>query len=211
MAHAFRRRPDDSLVCRLDAEEKAIIAQVAQETADLIRMDLGIEQGDSSVRAAAQSEDPLERLEAEFALRDAREPSDPAVQRLFPDSSTDEAEAAELRRLGQSDLADQKLGDLKRLMSILDRSGPLRSEVALVDDADALAVLRALTDVRIVLADRLGLREDGDLDTIRMLQQIGDRVEEAQPERTDVAGTDIVIAVYELLTWLQESLLRVME
>ena len=32
MAHAFRRRPDGSLACRLDGEEKAIIAQVAQET-----------------------------------------------------------------------------------------------------------------------------------------------------------------------------------
>ena len=37
MAHAFRRRADGTLACRLDGEEKAIIAQVAQETADLIR------------------------------------------------------------------------------------------------------------------------------------------------------------------------------
>lgn len=212
MAHAFRRRPDDSLVCRLDAEEKAIIAQVAQETADLIRMDLGIESGGEALRRAAESEDPLERLEAEFAGRDAREPTDSAVRRLFPDAAADPAEAAELRRLGQADLADRTLADLRRVMSILDSAGPARSEVALVDDADALAFLRALTDMRIVLADRLGLREDGDLDTIRMLQQIGERVEEApSPQETGQAGADVVIAVYELLTWLQESLLRVVE
>ena len=67
MAHAFRRRGDGSLVCRLDAEEKAIIAQVAQETADLIRADLGIGAGSGAIQRAAESEDPLQRLEAEFA------------------------------------------------------------------------------------------------------------------------------------------------
>ena len=67
MAHAFRRRPDGSLACRLDGEEKAIIAQVAQETADLIRGDLGIDQGGDALRRAAESEDPLRRLGAECA------------------------------------------------------------------------------------------------------------------------------------------------
>lgn len=210
MAHAFRRRPDGSLVCRLDGEEKAIIAQVAQETADLIRADLGIGTDSGAIRRAADSEDPLQRLEAEFASRDAREPTDSAVQKLFPDASEDPDLAAEYRRLGQQDLADGKLGDLRRVMAVMDASGPGRSEVAL-DAEDAVVFLRALNDVRIVLADRLGLQRDGDFDTVRMLQQIGERVEGAgQPDGENVGG-DVVIAVYELLSWLQESLLLAMD
>ena len=87
------------------------------------------------------------------------------------------------------------------------------SEVAL-DDDDVPDVLRALNDVRIVLADRLGLERDGDLDTLRMLQQISERVEDAdamnEPDDQH-AGGDVVIAVYDLLTWLQESLLRAID
>lgn len=211
MAHAFRRRADDTLACRLDGEEKAIIAQVAQETADLIRADLGIDAEREVLRRAAQSEDPLRRLEAEFAGRDAREPSDSAVQRLFPAVSEDPDLASEYRRLGQQDLAEGKLADLRTVMAVLDRTGGDHSEVV-VDEAEALAMLRALNDVRIVLADRLGLQRDGDFDTVRMLQQIGERVEGAErPEDDEQVGSDIVIAVYELLSWLQESLLRALD
>ena len=80
-----------------------------------------------------------------------------------------------------------------------------------LDDEQALSMLRALNDVRIVLADRLDLQRDGDFDTVRMLQQIGERVEEASSEDSDQVGSDIVIAVYELLSWLQESLLRALD
>ncbi|MGP9538933.1 DUF2017 domain-containing protein [Brachybacterium sp. AOP43-C2-M15] len=211
MAHAFRRRPDGSLACRLDGEEKAIIAQVAQETADLIRADLGIDSDAEALRRAAESEDPLRRLEAEFAGRDAREPSDSAVRRLFPAASEDPALAAEYRRLGQQDLAEGKLADLRRVMAILDATGGGHGEVVIDDDA-ALAMLRALNDVRIVLADRLGLKRDGDFDTVRMLQQIEDGVEGAGATGDEEhVGSDIVIAVYELLSWLQESLLRALD
>jgi hypothetical protein len=210
MAHAFRRRPDGSLTCRLEGEEKAIIAQVAQETADLIRMDLGIDHGSGVIRRAADSEDPLQRLEAEFAARDAREPSDSAVRRLFPAASEDPQLAEEFRRLGQQDLAGAKLEDLRAVMTVLDATGGGSSEVSL-DDDQAISFLKALNDVRIVLADRLGLQRDGDFDTVRMLQQIGERVEGASSEDEEHVGSDVVIAVYELLSWLQESLLRAMD
>ncbi|MGP9747431.1 DUF2017 domain-containing protein [Brachybacterium sp. AOP29-B2-41] len=211
MAHAFRRRADGSLACRLDGEEKAILTQVAQETADLIRADLGIDTGRDVLRRAAESEDPLRRLEAEFAGRDAREPSDSAVKRLFPAASEDPELAAEYRRLGQQDLADGKLLDLRTVMQVLDATGGGHSEIVL-DDAGAMAMLRALNDVRIVLADRLDLQRDGDFDTVRMLQQIGERVEGADRSGDEEhVSSDIVIAVYELLSWLQESLLRALD
>ena len=190
MAYAFRRRPDGSLTCRLDGEEKAIIAQVAQETADLIRADLGLGESAEVLARAAQSEDPLRRLEAEFAGREPRTPSDTAIKRLFPDASADPEAAAEYRRLGQQDLADGKLADLRAVSRILDATGPGPSEVS-VDDDQALQLLRALN--------------------VRMLQQIGERVEGSALEDDEHVGSDVVIAVYELLSWLQESLLRALD
>ena len=67
MAHSFIARADGRLMCRLEAEERAVLAQVAGEITDLIRVDLGI--GDhgygESEPGEAMSEDPLARLEAE--------------------------------------------------------------------------------------------------------------------------------------------------
>ena len=46
-----------------------------------------------------------------------------------------------------------------------------------------------------------------------LVQQIGDRVEDlpAADGDDEKVGSDVVIAVYELLSWLQESLLRSMD
>lgn len=212
MAHAFRPRPGSTYACRLEGEEKAVISQVAQEVADLVRLDLGLTEDSLPVRRAAASDDPLERLEAEFAAHEPREPGDPAVRRLFPEAS-DEAElAAEFRRFGQQDLVAAKLEDLAVLSASIDRTGPGTTEVSL-DEDEALAWLRGLTTLRTVVADRLGVERDGDFETVRMLQQIGERVPEAAEEEDDAetAGGDVMIAIYELLSWLQESLVRVLE
>lgn len=227
MAHAFVRRADGLVMCRLDGEEKAVIAQVAQEVGELIRTDLELTEEPGPVRRAAGSEDPLDRLEAQFAAREPRTPRDPAVRRLLPDAAEDPALAAEMRRLGQQDLVSAKLGALLRIQRVLDSSGPARSEVVLGPE-DARAWLTALTDLRLVLAERLGLRTDQDADTLRMLQQIGeesglseqmDRAgadsAPADPddlsarERERTAGPDLMLAVYDLLSWLQESLVLV--
>ena len=209
MAFAFRPRSDGAVACRLDDEERAVIAQVAQEVHDLIRLDLGMEEEPDAVLSAADSEDPLQRLEAEFATAEPRRPRDAAVQRLFPDASDDESLAEELRRFGQSDLADQKLEDLRILMQTLDATGHGTHEV-LVRAEQVLPWLRALTMLRLVLADRLGVQRDGDFETLAMLQEIEERVPEAEPSASadGTAGPDLVMAVYELLSWLQESLLR---
>lgn len=213
MAHAFRPRADGAFSCRLEGEEKSVIAQVAQEVGELIRQDLHLQDGrpPAPVRRAAASEDPLERLEAELAGTPSREPRDSAVQRLFPDASEDPEIAAEMRRLSQAPLAQEKVDDLRALVAALDSTGPGASEVV-VRPEDVPLWLRGLNDLRLVLADRLNLTRDGEFETLRMLQQIAERVEDLEPvEPEGVAGADIVAAVYELLTWLQESLLRAMD
>lgn len=214
MAYEFVRRADGLVMCRLDPQEKAIVAQVAQEVSDLIRADLGIGDEPSAVRAAAQSDDPLDRLEAEFAASAPREPSDSAVRRLFPAASDDPELAGEMRRLGQADLADGKLRALGVVQSTIDRIGFSTSEIVLDADASA-AWLTALNDMRLVLADRLQLNDDEDIETLRMLQQIAtdaglddETVGTGADGEPSVAGPDLVLAVYDLLTWLQDSLVR---
>ena len=166
---------------------------------------------DAGLRAVARLRRLVERLEAELAGTPSREPRDSAVQRLFPDASEDPEIAAEMRRLSQAPLAQEKVDDLRALVTALDSTGPGTSEVVVLAE-DVAAWLRALNDLRLVLADRLNLTRDGEFETLRMLQQIAERVEDLEPvEPEGVAGADIVAAVYELLKWLQESLLRAMD
>lgn len=210
MAFAFRPRPEGAVACRLEDEERAVIAQVAQEVHDLIRADLGISEEPEAVLSAADSEDPLQRLEAEFASASPRGPQDAAVRRLFPDASEDPELAAELRRFGQSELVDSTLEDLRIMLRALDAAGPGTSEVH-VSAEHAVPWLRGMTTLRLVLADRLGVQRDGDFETLAMLQEIQERVPGAEEPADDgTAGSDLVMAVYELLSWLQESLLRVL-
>ncbi|UYG15838.1 DUF2017 domain-containing protein [Brachybacterium huguangmaarense] len=224
MAYEFVRRADGLVMCRLDPQEKAVVAQVAQEVSDLIRADLGIGAQPPRVQQAAASDDPLERLEAEFAASGPRAPSDTAVQRLFPAASEEAELAAEFRRLGQQDLAESKLRALGIVQRSIDGAGPIRAEIVL-DPESSAAWLTALNDMRLVLADRLSLRRDDDIETLRMLRQIENDADlsdvpgapgtslaeehEGEDEESTVAGPDLVLAVYDLLTWLQESLVGV--
>lgn len=66
----------------------------------------------------------------------------------------------------------------------------------MVTRGQAPAVLVALTDVRLVMGERLGLRTDED----------GARLEELAEELEPDDPTVFALSVYDFLTWLQESL-----
>ncbi|MDZ8172366.1 DUF2017 family protein [Microbacterium xanthum] len=101
--------------------------------------------------------------------------TDPAVARLVPDAYADDPEgAAEFRRLTQSSLLERRGEDAARVLSSL---APLRSadptaiepvELPLPPDT-AAAWMRCLAALRLVLAERLGIRgeDDGDPDDPR--------------------------------------------
>lgn len=209
MARCFLRVAR-GLSAGLEMGERSVIAQVAQECADLIRFDLGVPAPDDdrtpeAFHTAAASEDPLQRLEAELASdRIGSEPSDPAVRRLFPAAVDDDAEQAlEYRRLSQAGLVRDKLVALDTVVATLDRV-PSVSDSVLLDEAEGELWLRGLADMRIVLADRMGIRSDSDLDALRLL-----RDNDLEPETTaddTEAGIDYLATVYEFLSWLQETL-----
>jgi hypothetical protein len=94
-------------------------------------------------------------------------PDDPALARLLPDAHADDpAASSEFRRYTEQGLRERKRQCLETARLTLGRSGSLT-----LDDAEAQAWLVALTDVRLVLAERMGLRTEADHEVL--LRRIG--------------------------------------
>lgn len=104
--------------------------------------------------------DPLDALFARYHEPHDGEPEDPALARLLPTASREDPEAAaEYRRLVEPGLRARKISGLDRAVRALRAATPPR--VAL-SQPDAVALTVALTDARLVIGERLGLREDDD-------------------------------------------------
>ncbi|WP_433619492.1 DUF2017 domain-containing protein [Dactylosporangium sp. CA-139114] len=133
-------------------------------------------------------------LEVITLLSEGFDRSDPVIGRLFPDVYRDDpALSAELRRYTEDDLRSAKLEQAALLLDALPVEG---GEVAL-DEEQAEAWLRALTDVRLTLGLRLGIADD-DVD---IESELDDAILK-DPTSARVAQ----LSVYQYLTYLQESL-----
>ncbi len=102
---------------------------------------------------------------AEQAARDSgagATAADPALARLLPDAYPDDTEAsAEFRRFTAERIAERKADNARTVIDSLGDDTGEAVEVRL-DDAQAQAWLRTLTDIRLVLAAGLGIEHDGD-------------------------------------------------
>ena len=125
-------------------------------------------------------------------LIDERAGDDPAVQRLLPEAYRDDAEAqAEYRTMTETDLASRKVANARLLAAAL-APGDWPREVEL-DEGGAMRWMRSLTDIRLVLASRIGIRDDG----------------EAQD---DTSETGLALReAYDALGALQESLVQAVD
>jgi hypothetical protein len=100
--------------------------------------------------------------------------------------------AAEFRWLTETGLRARKRSNLSLASAALQRSG----EVALTRE-EASALLKGLTDTRLVLGERLGLRTDEDAENLMV----------ALHERAGREDPWVSVALlYDALTWWQESL-----
>lgn len=196
---AFRER-DGRYVAELDAAEREVVASVLADVAELLgagRLE------DGPADPAAGPDGPAGADAALWTVRIApvEPPTDPAVRRLLPDASRDDDEiAAEFRRLTEDDLRARKVARLRALWTVVAHGEPGWPQDALVvDPARAGDVAATLTDVRLVLADRLGVRTDADAQALHA---------------SDAADGDdaraYLVALYDALSWLQESLVAVM-
>jgi len=128
-------------------------------------------------------------------LADALEPGpdrDTALRRLLPDAYRGNPELAdEWRRLSRRGLVDRKIGFARALSTALApfAAGDHPGTISLTVDS-ALDWVRGIGDLRLVIADRMGIVIDGDEGTF------------AEPGLRDV---------YELLAWMQDALVQLLE
>ncbi len=214
MARGFRRK-GTRYAARLDEEERRIVVGLMEQVLDLVRpadddegrsgpgdafdeivAGLGAGFGGPLADHAARAPDGPQGLPGRGFGTEG--PRDPALDRLLPTGHReDEAAAAEFRRLTEQGLRATKADKLRTAMAAL--SAPRGDRVEL-EEREALATVVALTDVRLVLGERLGLRTDED--AARVDELLGT----LDPEDPVVYA----LAVYDFLTWLQETLAQSM-
>ncbi|CAN5161180.1 hypothetical protein BH11ACT1_BH11ACT1_13350 [soil metagenome] len=212
---AFRRERG-MFVAELDADERAAVAAVVADVAQLLGTGRLEDRGgvDGPGGDDAPQTPSLTESLAGLSLRidDIRAPDDAAVRRLLPDASRNEPRvSAEFRRLTEDDLRHVKTARLTALWDAL-TTGPADGwpRGALVVHPDAGADLAAtITDLRLVLADRLGLDDDEASEALYAELERDLPDDDAQPDPAlDVRR--YLGSIYAALSWLQESLLDVL-
>lgn len=191
----------DAAVAVLDVEERAVIARVVADVGLL----LGGEPFGMESEAVDDGEDPVFGYLSglENALSD---PDDPAVLRVLPNAAPDDREVAdEFRRFTEPELRTLKVDRLRTIWRALSDDGP----DWVVPADEAMATAAALTDMRLVLASRLGLETDDDAADLHA------EIDRAHDSKTGAYAVPAAVnpervwlgMLYEALTWLQESLM----
>lgn len=197
MANAFKHKAGH-YVAKLDELEREVVAGLMEQTRDLL-----------APPERASTGDPFEDLVAGLGVSLAAEDQtpdtpesldhrDPALARLLPTAHRgDDQVAAEFRRLTEHDLRDRKATNLAVAVAALRSAAGDRVELT---RAEAEAMVIALTDTRLLLGERLGLRTDED----------AMHLEERLAGLDDDDPTLYAVSYYDFLTWLQESLTGVL-
>jgi hypothetical protein len=119
---------------------------------------------------------------------------DPALDRLLPTAHRgDDQIAAEFRRLTEEGLRQRKSGNLDVALQCVERAVGDR---VVLDESQAPAFLMALTDVRLLLGERMGMRTEEDAEALHA----------AMEDIDDDDPLGYAMAWYDFLTWLQETL-----
>ncbi|CAN5143789.1 hypothetical protein BH11ACT5_BH11ACT5_04810 [soil metagenome] len=136
-------REGELVTARFSRGERELLAALAGQLVALLEE-----------RAA---ESPADVLYAQLGIGGSSAPPlDPALARLLPDAYRGDAEAAsEHRRFTELGLVDRKVANAHTVIRTVDTT------VTVLDHSDVQAWLRHLTDLRLVLAARLQIEDDG--------------------------------------------------
>ncbi len=190
MARAFLR-DGDRIVAVLDDTERTVLMGLMEQTRLLLAPEVeptGDAWGDlvASLGPSFGGQPPQSR--------DPDTGRDPALDRLLPAGHRgDDAVASEFRRLTEEGLRQRKSGNLDVALGRLRAAYDDRVEL---DQQQAPAFVMALTDVRLLLGERLGIHTEEDADAL--YASLG-HLDEDDP-------TGYAVAWYDFLTWLQETL-----
>lgn len=188
MASAFKRK-GSRVIARLDANERAIVRELLDQTRELLMPSGGL------------SGDPVEDLFS--GLGNGPDPEelahrDPALARLLPDGHRGDQEmAAEFRALTEHSLRQRKVANLSTAIQALDQ--PATRDKLELDLGQAQALLVGLADVRLALGERLQLHTDEDSEQLQ--HDLAAAAEGASDDPRLITGL-----YYDFLTWMQESL-----
>jgi hypothetical protein len=185
VAKAFRRRRDGTITAGLHADEAELLRSLVGQLLELL--------ADGQARPV-DSEDPFASV---LDLASPEPPEDPVLHRLFPDAyGQDREAAADFRRYTERGLRDRKRRGAEVVLASLTSAGEggrQRTRVLTLDDEEADAWMRTLTDLRLALGTRLGVEE-------------GDEERWASLPVDDPAR--YVRQIFDWLGWLQETLVE---
>jgi hypothetical protein len=191
----FKKRRRGGITATFEIGEAHLLANLSGQVVELLRDRNGAEESDS---------DPLA---AQLGMGGpSLPPEDPVLKRLLPDAYRDDQEdAGEFRRFTERSLTSAKVLNAETLIGSLVDGGLTFGELpdedgdpveVELDDDEVQAWLRALTDVRLSLAVRLGIETDED--TMLVAQSDDDAV---------AAMSDI----FEWLGYVQETLVAALD
>lgn len=182
MRRGFRSGRRGTVVLQLDEAELVMLDSLAADLAGLVAPE-DDDTGDLDPLAV------LVGLDDDGGL-----PEDPAVARLLPDAYPDDPEAStEFRRFTGRGLREAKVERAVVVRAAIAAAVAEGRTSVPVAAPEAAAWLGVLNDLRLVLASRLDITDE-EHDELRSLPEDDPR--------------SVPMAVYDWLTWLQDSLLR---
>lgn len=183
----FRRAARGHVAARFDGMEARLLRDLAYQIEELVGEGAA---GETQVPDSSGLPDDSALEDALGVTQDAGPPDDPAVARLLPDAYRDDPDAAsEFRRYTERDLRAGKVDAARTVLATLPEDGGRIS----LSSEEAHAWLRALNDIRLALAVRLGIAEE-----------MPDDLDEMSPDDPRYAA----FAVYDWLTGTQDSLVQ---
>lgn len=141
------RRDGDVTVVGLSPQERPVLASLAAGLAEMLEPDEA---------TSGSPPDPLVALVGMTGEGTVGRPEDPALRRLLPDAYDDAEGAAEFRRLTDGELRAAKVANLRRLVDGAAAPGG----VVRIGPDEVDGWLAALTDIRLVLGERLDMTEE---------------------------------------------------
>jgi hypothetical protein len=191
----FKKRRRGGITATFESGEAHLLASLSGQVVELLRDRNGADESTA---------DPLA---TQLGMGGpSLPPEDPVLQRLLPDAYRDDEEGAgEFRRFTERSLTSAKVQNAEVLIGSLVEGG-LTFGVAMEDDEEPIEIeldddevqawLRALTDVRLSLAVRLGIEEEEDILLV------------AQSEDEAIAAMS---EIYDWLGYVQETLIAALD
>ncbi|KQV75890.1 hypothetical protein ASC61_13220 [Aeromicrobium sp. Root344] len=191
----FKKRRRGGITATFEAGEAHLLASLSGQVVELLRDRNGADESTA---------DPLA---TQLGMGGpSLPPEDPVLRRLLPDAYRDDEEGAgEFRRFTERSLTSAKVANAEALIGSLVDGGltfgtPVDDDEPQIeielDDAEVQAWLRALTDVRLSLAVRLGIDAEEDAMLI------------AQSEDEAIAAMS---EIYDWLGYVQETLISALD